>query len=335
MEKDRSEKEKAVLFGPRDLRLVKFVLDTKNIGPGCIWVKTEVSALSTGTDRGNFEGAEQVPGAPSYPRWVGYSNVGIVRAIGRGVTRFRPGDRVFAPKPHMSDYIAHETEGVVKVPQSVEAQEAVFTKHYHLGFLSLRHVGALLGQNIAVVGLGVLGLCTVEIAASLGARVIALGNDDFRLAKAKEVGAQLSLRSDAPDRKKEIDDFTNGEGVDLVVLTANPWPAYEVGMDTLKKSGTMAILSLPGRGEADLNFNPLSLKWFYAKSPSIVAAHRFNPAVNEAQKDFDYMLFLMAERKLRPDRLITHRLPYQRMIEAYEMAYRREKTMIGSVFVWG
>ena len=55
-----------------------------------MYVQTEVTALSTGTDLGNYLGkSTDIPGAPDYPRAVGYSNVGIVRAVGSQVGNLR------------------------------------------------------------------------------------------------------------------------------------------------------------------------------------------------------------------------------------------------------
>ena len=47
-----------------------------------------------------------------------------------------------------------------------------------------------------------------------------------------------------------------------------------------------------------------------------------------------HMLSLMADGRLEPKRLVTHRFRYSEMVEAYEMAYRREKTMLGVIFDW-
>jgi threonine dehydrogenase-like Zn-dependent dehydrogenase len=146
--------KQAMLHGPCDLRIEEMDLDIDNLAPDQIWVQTEVTALSTGTDRGNYEGAEQIPDAPTYPRRVGYSNVGRVQAIGSAVERFQVGDRVFAIKPHISDYIASEMDAIVKVPDQISAEEAVFAKLYHLGFHSLAQGQFEWGKNIAVVRLG-------------------------------------------------------------------------------------------------------------------------------------------------------------------------------------
>jgi 2-desacetyl-2-hydroxyethyl bacteriochlorophyllide A dehydrogenase len=323
-----------VLHGPRDLRLEDFSLETQELGSDQIWVETEVSALSTGTDRGNYEGAEQVPGAPDYPRWVGYSNVGKVRGVGSDVREFAVGDRVFAMQPHASDYIEQACMGIVRIPDNVPTECAAFTKLYHLGFLSLRHGGDLIGNSVAVVGLGVLGLLTVELARSMGARVLAVGNESTRVEKAKQLGAEAAIASDDPLLPSMVDDFTDGRGVEVVILTANPWPAYRVGMEILGKNGTMVILSLPGRGEPSIDFNPFALPWMYTKGVTIVSTNRKAPDAIEARCDFRFLLDRMETGLLDPSAIITHRLPCERMGEAYELAYARDKSMIGTVFQW-
>ena len=116
----------AILHGPRDLRIEDQPLDTSNLKPDEIRVETEISALKIGTDRGNYEGAERVPGAPDYPRWVGDSNLGVVRGVGSSVTRFNVGDRVVSRKPHLSEYVASESEIILPVPDAVHSEDAVF-----------------------------------------------------------------------------------------------------------------------------------------------------------------------------------------------------------------
>ena len=89
-----------ILYGPRDLRIEEQHLDTNDLKPDEIWIKTEITAFKIGTDRGNYEGAEQVPGAPGYPRWVGDSNLGIVQGVGSAVSRVQVGDRVVTRQLH-------------------------------------------------------------------------------------------------------------------------------------------------------------------------------------------------------------------------------------------
>src|SRR5215207_382785 len=106
----------AMLRGPRDLRIEEQPLETSQLQPHDIWVETRISALKIGSDRGNYEGAARVPGAPDFPRWVGDSNLGIVRGIGSAVTRVQVGDRIITRMPHQSAYIMDEGESLVKAP---------------------------------------------------------------------------------------------------------------------------------------------------------------------------------------------------------------------------
>ena len=338
----------AVLHGPRDLRIEEQLLDTDHLQPDELWVETEITALKIGTDRGNYEGAERVPGAPDYPRWVGDSNLGVVRGTGSAVTRFQVGDRVVTRQPHQSEYIVNQSASIVKVPAIVHPEDAVFAHLYALSAHCYWKAHFQPGENVAVIGLGVLGLGAVALGPPFGARAVGLGNSPVRLDMAQRMGAHATYLSDDPELAQKLDAFTDGVGIDLVILTANPWPAYRSALQIVRPGGRVSIVSLLGRGEPPLGFNPLAMEYFYAKGISLIAvsgpagylypqaagptrapADRFSPDQGCA-----YVLSLMADGRLEPKRLITHRFHYSEMVKAYEMAYHREKTMLGVIFQW-
>lgn len=338
----------AMLRGPRDLRIEEHPLDTSTLQPDEVWVQTRISALKIGTDRGNYEGAERVPGAPDYPRWVGDSNLGIVRGVGSAVTRVQVGDRIVTRQPHQSEYITQESASLVKVPESVDDEDAVWAHLYALS-AHCYHKGQFRpGENVAVVGLGVLGLGAVAVGPLFGARVAAIGNSPLRLEMAKGMGAHEALLFDDPNLQTKLDAFSGGQGIDLVVLTANPWPAYRTAVEMVRPNGRVSIVSLLGRGEEALDFNPLSMQYFYIKGISLIAVsgpagylypNQGNSAFTTedrytADRNAAHVLSLMADKRLEPKRLITHRFHYSEMVKAYEMAYHREKTMLGVVFDW-
>ena len=332
---------KAILYGPKDLRIEESTLDTSRLKPDEIWVETEITAFKIGTDRGNYEGAEMVPTAPSYPRWVGDSNLGTVRGRGERVSRFALGDRVFSRKPHQSDYIANENEEIIRIPTSISPEDAVFLGLYHVSALSYWRCHYQPGENVAVVGLGVLGMAAVALGCAFGARIIAIGNSSIRLEMAARMGAHLSVLSDDPNLHDKIEEFAGPTGIDLVILTANPWPAYRVAAEVVRANGRIGILSLPGRGEAPLDFNPLAMQWLYAKSLTLTAvtvpaSSLYPTSANRFMLEniAPALLNLMAKGIVEPKRLITHRLPSERLVEAYDMSFRRDKSMLGVLFDW-
>ena len=224
----------AILHGPRNLTIEDQPLETSNLAPDEIWIETEISAFKIGTDRGNYEGAEQVPGAPGYPRWVGDSNLGNVRGVGSAVSRFQVGDRVVTRQPHQSEYITNQSESIVKVPANVHPEDAVYGHLYALSSLCYRKAQFQPGENVAVVGLGVLGLGAVALGPLFGSKVVGLANSPVRLEMAERMGAHAAFMSNDPDLADKLDAFTDGVGIDLVILTANPWPAFRTSLEVVR-----------------------------------------------------------------------------------------------------
>ena len=76
------------------------------------------------------------------------------------------------------------------------------------------------------MGLGTLGMGCIALGPLMGARVIGIANSDVRAEMAMDNGAHAAFLYSDPDLQQKISDFTDGDGVDLVILTANPFPAH-------------------------------------------------------------------------------------------------------------
>ncbi len=340
--------KRVILRGPRDMIIEDFEVNTSNLGPHDMYVETEITALKLGTDRGNWEGEASIPGAPNeFPRWVGDSNLGKVMAVGSEVTRFKVGDRIVSQQHHQSGFICpewgdSEAPALVRVPEGVSSEDAVYTHLYSLSGFCYRRAQFRPGEYVAVVGVGLLGLGAVALGPIYGAQVAAIANSPIRLEMAKKMGAHGGFLSDDPDLKAKLDEFTLGNGVDLVILTANPWPAYRTACEIVRKSGRISIVALSGRGEADLDFNPLWTGYFWDKGISLIAASGEAEDTYPGETDQrwsrerrgEHILGLMADGRLQPSKLITHRMHYSEIVSAYEMMETRNKNMLGVVFDW-
>lgn len=308
----------AILYGARDLRLEERPLGT--LGANEVYVETEVTALSTGTDLGNYLGrSTEVPGAPDYPRGVGYSNVGVVREVGEQVTAVKPGTRVFTMKPHVAAFRAQPTDLMVEVPAGVAPEPASLAYLAQLGVAALQQVRFEPGERVAVVGLGVIGLCTCALARAMGAsEVIAVANSPLR--------EQMALAAGAHRAEKLPKD------VDVVILTANPWAAFRDSVEMVRYGGRVSVLGFPGRGEPLPDFNPLDPKWFYGKQLTLAAAGFAAP--EQRKRNLEFILGSLASGVVSFDSIISHRLPAARMREAYELAREHDKSLVAAVFDW-
>lgn len=328
---------RAVLYGARDLRLVEET-PPGELKPHQVFVKTLVTALSTGTDLANYDGrSEELPNSPPYPRPVGYSNVGVVTHTGAQVTRFIPGDRVFSTRPHQSGYLADETDLLVKIDPSVDAEQASLAYLTHLGAAALRKVNYLPGESVLVIGLGVIGLCTVALASSLGASVEAVANHPQRLELARRMKAQQAWDAATIDPSRVF----AGRGADATVLTANTWSAYRTALEAAAPSGRIALLGFPGRAQPHPEFNPLDAHWIYGKQLTIAGAGgapRVECAPEEIRfnlrRSLEDILARLADKRIDLAPLLSHRIPAASMRDGYEYALAHDKSLTAAVFLW-
>jgi len=214
------------------------------IKPGFVLIKTSMSLISTGTERTAIsdskvtiidkvikqphklkkawdlyktEGLDATVGAIKkqldFPITMGYSNVGVVIGIGSGVTEFKIGDRVLSNGPH-SEIVNVAKNLCAKIPDNVSNEQAVFTVLSSIGLQGVRLIKPTLGETVAVMGLGVIGLLTVQILKANGCNVIAIDLDKKRVELAKSFGAHGVDLSAGQDPVQIAMSKTNNHGVD-------------------------------------------------------------------------------------------------------------------------
>ena len=333
----------AMLHGPRDLRIEEHDIASPSLEDDQIWVETLVTGFKIGTDRGNYEGAEQVPGAwPDYPRWVGDSNLGVVKRIGAAVTRALPLVIAFVSRyPHQSDALPASRSASCECPKASMPKTPFLPIYTPLGALCYHKAHFVPGERVAVIGLGVLGMGAVALGPLMGGRVMGLGNSAVRLEMAHRMGAHQTMLSDDPDLRAKIDQWTAGEGIDLVILTANPWPAYPHGSRGCARRRTRFNRRAPRAWRSApatvihlicVGFTPrASLIAVNGQAGDLYPSQADRLAVRRSVRRY---IDLMADGRLKPSQLVSHRMPHTDMVKAYEMAYKREKNMLNVVFDW-
>ena len=93
------------------------------------------------------------------PLPLGYCNVGVVEAVGKGVSEFVIGDRVASNGNH-AEFVCVPKNLVAKVPDNVTDEEAAFTVIGSIGLQGIRLLSPQFGETVVVIGLGLIGLVT-------------------------------------------------------------------------------------------------------------------------------------------------------------------------------
>ncbi len=155
---------------------------------------------------------------------------GVVAAVGEGVSRFRPGDRVAVLGPRrtlsdtmhvigtLSEQTVADVDNLMPVPESLTLEQAaLFRSNYETAAYALHLAGLEAGETLLVLGAGGgTGFAAITIAKALGARVIGSASREDRRELASRAGADFVIDTQAEDWRQQVNEITAGHGVDCV-----------------------------------------------------------------------------------------------------------------------
>lgn len=204
-------------FGPPS-SLVFEDLPDPVAGPGKIVVRVKACALNffdTLIIQNKYQYKPDMPFSPSAEL------AGVVEAVGEGVQAFAPGDRVmgYVGWGAAREKVVVDENEIVHLPDGVPFETAAgLAVTYGTTLHAFRDRGDLKpGETVAVLGAsGGVGQAAVEIAAVMGAKVIACASSEEKLAFARSLGADMTLNYSQQPLKETLKELTGGKGVDLV-----------------------------------------------------------------------------------------------------------------------
>lgn len=204
-------------YGPPSTLVVEEVPSLK-AGDGQVVIEVHACGVNF-PDTLIIEGRYQFK--PDLPFSPGGEVAGIVKEVGPGVTRLRPGDRVIAATTwggYAQEAVA-QAERVIPMPEGLDFETAAgFLLTYGTSHHALKDRAELkAGETVLVLGAaGGVGLAAIDIAKLMGARVIAAASSDEKLKVCREHGADETINYTTEDLRERIKALTDGRGVDVV-----------------------------------------------------------------------------------------------------------------------
>lgn len=303
-------------------------------GPGQLLIRARVSLLSPGTERAWLLGLANT--APQYPMGSGYSHIGEVVAVGQGVEGWKEGDRVASRSRHAM-YAAAQASTCTRIPERLTDERAAFFRLSSIAMQAVRKARIELGEPVAVIGCGLVGLLAIQLARLNGALpVIAIDKDARRLQFARELGVDAALAA-GDSLKAELSERCHGEGAAVVIEATGHPEAVPLAFDLARFGGRVALLG-SARGETEaVNF----YRDVHKKGLTVLGAHESaRPQLDSApgwwthQADQSTALKLLAADRLIVDPLTTHRFAWHNAAAAYDTLIRWEPGMLGAVLNW-
>jgi predicted dehydrogenase/threonine dehydrogenase-like Zn-dependent dehydrogenase len=298
-----------------ELRIVD--VPSPELRPGGMLVQTHFSAISSGTELAKLEAGDKsllgkALARPDLVRQVlniarldgiktafqkvqarldslsplGYSCSGVVLSASHE-TGLQPGDRVAcAGAGHANhcevNFIPRNL--MARVPANVSLEAACLTTIGAVAMQGLRQAQITFGETVAVIGAGLVGVLTIQLARAAGCRVVALDTNPSRAEFAKLMGAELALIPGHPRNSAIIEAFT-GRGVDVAIITASTpsTEPIEMAADLVRDRGRVVVVGDVGLG--------VSRRKAYAKELSITLSRSYGPGRYDPQyeeKGVDY-----------------------------------------------
>jgi len=272
------------------------------------------------------------------PLALGYCNMGIVVAVGAGVSGFQVGDRVASNGSH-AELVAVPQHLCAPIPTGVSDEAAAFTVLASIGLQGIRLAQPTLGETFVVSGLGLIGLLTAQLLAAQGCRVLGMDPDPAKCALAEALGVTaLNLVSSA-DPVAWCLEHTAGSGVDGVLITAatSSSEPVHVAAQACRQRGRIVLVGVTGL--------ELRRDLFYKKELSFQVScsygpGRYDPAYEQQghdypigfvrwteQRNFQAVLHALSTGSLRTEMLISHRFPIEQAAAAYELLSSSEPSL--------
>jgi 2-desacetyl-2-hydroxyethyl bacteriochlorophyllide A dehydrogenase len=339
---------RAVTFQAPGEVQVDEVTEPQLLAPDDAIVRVEASGIC-GSDLHIYHGRVQIE--PGFV--IGHEFVGEVIAAGDAVTRVAVGDRVLGTYAtacgecffcrreefHKCDesrvyghgatlgslpgaqaeqvLVPHANLALRKVPEGLSDDVALFAGDVMgTAFHAIDSRPLAAGETVAILGLGPVGLCAVQVAKAAGApEVIAVDTVEDRLRMAESFGA-TPVHLTEQDPRGEVKRLTEGRGVDLAVDAVGHPDALDLALRLARKAGTVSATGVYAE-RVEVHMGVL-----WIKAITLTSGHA------NVIKHLDRVLDLLSSGELDPSPLVTHHLKLDEAPDAYRVYDNREALKI-------
>ncbi len=272
---------------------------------------------------------------------LGYSTSGVVMSSLDTDGKYKPGDRVACAG---QDYASHAEvvavpqNLVAKIPDNVSFEEAAFTTLGAIAMQGVRQADPTLGENICVIGLGLLGQITCQLLKANGCNVFGIDLSDEMVKLANKTRVATALNRKGENLLSAAQNFTSGYGFDKVIITAATTSndPIEISAELLRKKGAVVIV---GDVKMDVPRNP----HFYRKELELkmscsYGAGRYDTNYEELGNDYPFgyvrwteqrnmesFLQLIANQSIDLKPLISHVFDIDDAVDAYDLVLGKKQ----------
>lgn len=332
----------AEYYSAQDVRIVD--IPVPEIGPGEILMKTKVCGICGSDILDWYRKTKKT-------HFFGHEVTGVIEKVGEGVRGFSPGDRIYV-NHHVPCFVCHwcrrgsytmcptyrqtdldpagfaeyiriprinvENGGIIKLPDNVSFEEGSLIEPIGCCMRGLKKANLQPGDTVLIIGAGFTGLAHLQLARVMGAAlIIVIDFFDFKLKKAKILGADVTINPEKESVKKKLYQINEGRGADVVVVTPASTEAIKQAIEYLDKGSTLYLF---GPTSPDDYIQILPHTFFFSEI-SLITSYSSTPIEDNA------VCRLIKEKKIKAEELITHRFQFNKIKEAVALAAKSRHSL--------
>jgi len=329
----------AVYRGVNDVRLES--VPVPRIGPGEILLRVHSCGVC-GTDLKKI-----ATGSHSAPRIFGHETSGEVAAVGEGVSKFRPGDRVvvfhhipcrecyycrhktfaqcptykkvgctagfepsgggFAEYVRVMDWIVEQ--GTVRIPEGISFEQACFVEPVNTCMKGIEALRLEPGETVLTIGQGPIGIILSVLARRAGATVITSDLYPERLRISEKLGFERNIDASQEDVLRKVREQTQGRGADAVVLAVGSNALIRPAMGATRPGGRVLLFAQTQHGEVTID--PAAV---CVEEKALLGSYSASVDLQDESVRF------VMNREMDLEQLISHKFPLHEATKALELA---------------
>lgn len=330
----------AVYYNNMDVRIEE--IPKPEIGPEEILLKVMASGIC-GSD------VLEWYRLPKAPRVLGHEATGIIDKIGKKVTKYNVGDRVFVSHhvpcnqccycmkdSHTACETLHNTNyfpggfsqyirvpkinletGVYRLPSNISFEEGTFIEPLACAIRGQRLTEVNKCDSVLIIGSGMAGILHIQLSKINGARKIFATDINLdRLELAKKFGADyvINARENLPKELKKLND---GKGVDKVIVCTGAEKASLNALDCVDRGGTILFFAVP---DPTIRI-PIPITNFWRNETTIKTSY------GAAPKDLEEALKIISRKQINVSEMITHRLDIREAAKGFKLVAEAGKSL--------
>jgi threonine dehydrogenase-like Zn-dependent dehydrogenase len=304
---------------PKEVR-IKSLLSAEKHGTTLAILKGTSPLNEKGFDSKRLLFLEGETPAIRFPMPLGNMTVGLVTEVGENVSRFKAGDRVYGYLPIRETHTVSE-ERLFHAPPFMKNEEIVCIDPAVVALMAVREGNVRIGENVAIFGLGAIGLMAIQMARLSGAlKILGVEPIEDRRKLGETFGTDDLINPKERDAGLECRERTGGKGVDIAIETSGSYEALHHAIRGTRYGGIIVPVSWY-HGEA--RGLRLGEEWHFNRQVMISGArvesepYRDYPRWNR-ERVYETVIELFRRKVLRVDGMLSPVVDFDEVIKAYE-----------------